>query len=285
MSKQSGLLTIGDLAEQSGVGAATLRAWEERHGFPVPIRLPSGHRRYEAGVVEVVREVVRRRDGGRRLDLAIAEATALTQSSAEPPTGSLYAELRRLHPALAGFRLRKSTLIALSWAIEDEFAARAVRPVLIGAFQRHEFYDASRRRWRALARVARDAIVLADFPHGSDPAATPREVALAPDSPMHREWSVVCDAVGLPAALAAWELPGQELVPDRDRLFEAVWTVEPQAVRDAARVCAGVAADHGDPGAPALLHLLAEDALPGLADLGSVTTLFNRIVAYVDAAH
>ena len=40
-------LTISDLAQRTGVSAATLRAWETRHGFPTPTRRESGHRRYD----------------------------------------------------------------------------------------------------------------------------------------------------------------------------------------------------------------------------------------------
>ena len=40
-------LTIGELAERTGLSPTTLRMWEQRHGFPTPVRLPSGHRRYE----------------------------------------------------------------------------------------------------------------------------------------------------------------------------------------------------------------------------------------------
>jgi len=35
------------------------------------------------------------------------------------------------------------------------------------------------------------------------------------------------EAPDYPAMLTAWELPGQSTVPDRLRLFEAIWTVEP----------------------------------------------------------
>ena len=83
-------------------------------------------------------------------------------------------------------------------------------------------------------------------------------------------------------ALTAWELPGQSTVPDRHRLFESLWTVEPRAVRDAARVCARVAQEHGVAEATPLLYELADDPLPGVLDARSVTTLFNRVVAYVD---
>lgn len=285
MSKNSsGALTIRDLAERAGLTTATLRAWEQRYGFPEPQRLPSGHRRYGEGDVDLVREVVRRRDAGLRIDVAITEAVARVTRDREPAPGSVYADLRGAHPALATYRLRKSTLLGVSWAIEDEFCAKAAEPVLFGAFQRAEFYDAARPRWRELARVARAAVVLADFGDAFEPAAAPAELTLAPTSPMLREWTVVCDSVELPAALTAWELPGQDGVPDRDRVFESVWTVEPAAVRTAARTCARIAQDSGLPDASVLLYELADDPAPGTADLGSVTALFNRIVAYVDQA-
>ena len=282
MSSQVGEnLTIGALAREVGLTSATLRAWEQRHGFPTAHRLPSGHRRYAAAEVDRVREVLRRRDAGARLDAAISQ---VRDGSADggPHAGSVYAELRRRHPALAGHRLHKRTLTALSWAIEDEFCAKAATPYLFGAFQDQSFFDASRRRWQELARVARAAVVLADFGQ-PDPASSPVEVALGPSSPMHREWTVVCDARELAAALSAWELPGQDDVPDADRLFECVWTVDPAAVRTAARVCASVAFEAGLAEAGPLLYELADEPPAGVADLASVTTLFNRVVSYVDA--
>ena len=42
-------LSIGELSARTGVTPSTLRIWEERHGFPVPTRLGSGHRRYDEG--------------------------------------------------------------------------------------------------------------------------------------------------------------------------------------------------------------------------------------------
>ena len=40
------LLSIGDICSETGLSADVVRVWERRYGFPVPIRLPSGHRRY-----------------------------------------------------------------------------------------------------------------------------------------------------------------------------------------------------------------------------------------------
>ena len=98
--------------------------------------------------------------------------------------------------------------------------------------------------------------VFADFTSAQAQAATapraprrPRAVALPDHHPMRREWAVVCDSDELPVALTAWEVPGQAGVRDADRVFESVWTVERDAVRDAAVVCAGVADEFGAPGA------------------------------------
>jgi MerR family transcriptional regulator, light-induced transcriptional regulator len=307
-------LAISDLARRTGLTPATLRAWETRHGFPVPTRRASGHRRYDERDVELVKEVLRRRDAGVRLEVAIADASA-SRAVLTSPTTSVFAELRRRHPHIAPQLLRKSTLLALTWAMEDECCARAQRPVLFAAFQQERFFRQAEPRWRELARTARSAVVFADFAgapapgapaagasaagasaagaHAAGaPAATApapgapapgalHEVHLPEEAPMRREWSLVCDAPEHVAALAAWELPGQSDVPDADRLFESVWTLEPRAVRDAARVCAQLA-DVLDPSAGHDWSDLEAVAPEPSDDLRAATSLFQRLVAYVD---
>ena len=280
--REPGMLTIGELAERTGVNVGTLRAWETRHGFPAPQRLDSGHRRYRATDVDLVRSVRDRQDAGIRLDVAIERTLAVGRAPA-PSNASVFAELRRARPDLTPYRLRKSTLNGLSWAIEDELLARADRPYLFGAFQSERHYAGSRGRWAELARVAAGTYVLAGF-REPDRGAPAREVPLAADAALRREWAVVCDAVELPVALSAWELPGQLDTPERDRMFEVVWTVEPEAARLAARVCATVARDTEAADAAAVLDRLEQDPPRGGADLRAITALMNRIVGYVDAA-
>ena len=41
------LLSIGEVCEETGLTVDVIRVWERRYGFPVPLRLPSGHRRYQ----------------------------------------------------------------------------------------------------------------------------------------------------------------------------------------------------------------------------------------------
>ena len=278
-------LTIGDLAQRTGVAPATLRMWESRHGFPRPRRRDSGHRRYDEHDVELVTQVLRRRDSGMRLEVAIAGAALADAAIGTPPGApSVYAAMRRLHPNLQPQRLKKSTLLAVSWAIEDECCSRAEQPIIFGGFQKEYYYRAAEERWTELARIARSTMVFAAFSQDPDPVERTTMVELPEDAPMRREWAVVCDAPDYPAMLTAWELPGQSTVPERRRLFEAIWTVEPGAVRDAARACAQTAQQHGHPEAAPLLYELAEDPVPPPVALLQAASLLNRVVAYVDRA-
>lgn len=276
-------LTIGQLAERTGLLPATLRMWETRHGFPRPTRRDSGHRRYSDRDVELVKRVIRRRDAGVRLEVAIAEVSLAQAAAQEPPDSlSVYAAMRRTHPHLQPQRLKKATLIALSWAIEDECGARAERPIIFGSFQKERYFRSAKERWTELSRIARSSMVFADFSGGLQSADGPTLIHLPEDAPMRREWAVICDAPDCPAMLTAWELPGQSTVPDRERLFEAIWTVEPAAVREAARACAQVAIQLGHVEATAILYALAENPPAPPLELLQATSLLNRVVAYAD---
>ena len=52
------MLKIKDVAERTGVAAATIRMWEQRYGFPAPQRTASGYRQYSERDVEAIRTVV-----------------------------------------------------------------------------------------------------------------------------------------------------------------------------------------------------------------------------------
>lgn len=51
------LLSVGKVSLQTGISADTLRVWERRYGAPVPVRLPSGHRRYRPEQVRWLRRI------------------------------------------------------------------------------------------------------------------------------------------------------------------------------------------------------------------------------------
>jgi len=269
------MLTIGELARRTGVNVATLRMWEERHGFPVSVRLPSGHRRYVDDTVEKVLRVQRRREAGVRLDAAVAEVA----SDSRTAPSSIFAELRRRRPDLVPRILRKRTLLALTRALEDECLARAQQPWLIATFQHERHYRRAQARWRDLDRTAQRSWALAAFDNPS-PSSRPVEVALPASAALLREWDLICVAPDFPAALLAWELPGQVGVRDAERRFEALWTLEAPAVVDAARAGASILAGLGQD----VDELNDElDRWTGTSqDLVQATTLFHRMLAYVD---
>ncbi|MET0324336.1 MAG: MerR family transcriptional regulator, partial [Ilumatobacteraceae bacterium] len=64
-------MTIGTVAEQTGVSVTVLRSWEQRHGFPTATRLPSGHRRYTQQDVDAILQVLEQRETGLSLEAAI----------------------------------------------------------------------------------------------------------------------------------------------------------------------------------------------------------------------
>jgi DICT domain-containing protein/transposase-like protein len=272
-------LSIREVARETGVSEGTLRMWETRYGFPVPQRLPSGHRRYTNDDIAQVRQVARDREAGLSMKAAIGRAREVSSE----PEPSIFAGLRRRRPDLHPYVLPKRTLIGLSHAIEDECAARAERPVLFASFQRERFWRAAEPRWRDLARTAHCTIAFADFDEARIPedAGAPIELPIDRGDPFGREWSLVCDAPEYAAFLAAWERPGQDAVPDDERVFETVWSVEPSLVREAARISAGFVERSEPELLGRFLPRLRDTPPPSGDELRLVGALTNRMVAYV----
>jgi DICT domain-containing protein len=279
-------LSIGEVSRRTGIPVAGLRNWEQRYGLPRPQRSPSGQRRYTEADCDLLTEVLRRRAAGLSLSAAMAQATASAGTGdgagAEP---SIFAGIRRQHPALRVHVLTKTSLLAVTRAIEDECGARAQRPVLLGSFQRQQFFRASAPRWADLARTAEQTVVFADFGRSRLRPGRVAEVAIPGDAPLRREWALVCDAPDTPACVAAWERPGQDRCRDRDRMFEVLWSVDPQVVRGAARIGAGLAAAAIPQLAQRLADRLSAEPAPSSADLRRASGLIERTLDYLAAAY
>ncbi len=67
-------MSIGDLAQKTGLSPERLRSWEQRYGVPQPVRLESGHRRYPESQVDFLMDV------GRLLALGFKASELLRQS-------------------------------------------------------------------------------------------------------------------------------------------------------------------------------------------------------------
>ncbi len=265
-------ITIGALAAATGVAAGTLRMWEARYGFPCPTRLELGHRRYQPDDVERIARVLDGRARGLSLPAAIEQARRWSPSSVP----SLYVAARRQQPALEARRFSLTAMLALTRAIEDECLARASRPILAASFEQEGFYRRAEHRWRELSRTAALAFVLADFPRRRSPRAAPLEVPIPSESPLGREWAIVCLDQDFTAGLVGWEQPAD----DEERHFEAIWTTDPDAVTTILRVALTLAR----PGAPELAaHTddIDRAAASVTADLGVTLALTNRMIAYL----
>src|SRR4051794_22596137 len=87
-----------------------------------------------------------RPDGGfRRSDLSSPRVTRWRNNRGAP--ASVQAAIRRTYPSLQPQRLKNSSLIALSWAIEEECCARAESPLIFGSFQQERYFRAAEERW------------------------------------------------------------------------------------------------------------------------------------------
>ena len=182
--------------------------------------------------------------------------------------------------------LRKSTLVALSRAIEHETLAHAAAPVLIAAFQHEPFYREvesrygasrgapTRRRCSPTSRRVR-------HPRGG----AGRDPDRARPTRSGNEWAVVVDAPGYAACLLAWEQPGVTRPggpDDLERRFEAIWTLDPTATRRAAVVAARLA-ERADPAyGRELLGMLEDRPLALEEPAPALTALTNRVVAYLE---
>lgn len=60
-------LSIGAVARQTGIDAATLRKWESRYGFPRPDRTGGRHRSYRPADVDILQAVALRVGNGERI--------------------------------------------------------------------------------------------------------------------------------------------------------------------------------------------------------------------------
>jgi DICT domain-containing protein len=264
------LLTIGGLAERTGVQPGTLRMWESRHAFPRAERLPSGHRRYPEDEVGCVLEVVRARESGLSLGAAI-----------ERVIKSIFAGLRRHRPDLPPYPVPKRLLVPISHAIEDECSARGGGAVLIGSFQRERFFRQAEERWLTFARTAELTVALGDFAEAHAHENGLVEVPVARTHPLAREWAIVFDGPGVSTCMAGWERPTQG---GTDRVFEILWSVEPGVVREAARIGIQLAASQWPELRERIPAWLSEPPETDDVAVERATAITNRMLAYITAA-
>jgi DNA-binding transcriptional MerR regulator/methylmalonyl-CoA mutase cobalamin-binding subunit len=100
------LLSIGDVAEATGISPDTIRVWERRYGRPVPVRLPSGHRRYTPDHVRWLRRVAEALSRGHRPSAAVRASERDLEAMLAPDQEeqARTREIERLLELVRGFR-------------------------------------------------------------------------------------------------------------------------------------------------------------------------------------
>ena len=94
MTSAAGKLSIGSLAKATGVPVETLRTWEQRYGFPVAERKPSGHRVYALSTVTRLRRIADAIARGHRAGAVVgateAELSRLLSVTASPASAGAF---------------------------------------------------------------------------------------------------------------------------------------------------------------------------------------------------
>jgi methanogenic corrinoid protein MtbC1 len=135
-------LSIGALGKATGIAVETLRTWENRYGFPIPRRKPSGHRVYPIDAVPRLRRIAQALSRGHRAGQVVgASEKALDQlldstpaGQPAPPAGLPPAEdlpgLLRLVQAFDAERLTRTLLGDWGRMRPIEFLEERVAPLV-----------------------------------------------------------------------------------------------------------------------------------------------------------
>jgi DICT domain-containing protein/nitrogen-specific signal transduction histidine kinase len=129
----------------------------------------------------------------------------------------------------------KTSLVALSHAMEDQVLAHTDGPLIIATFQQERFYRQEAHRYRRIGEQSDQVYVLAapetDFKHGS---GLYESVAFDPNDALSQEWHLVVIGDRYANCLICRERTTLEpetlsLDMDSNRRFEGIWTFNRQA--------------------------------------------------------
>ncbi|MBW4522885.1 MAG: GAF domain-containing protein [Scytolyngbya sp. HA4215-MV1] len=130
----------------------------------------------------------------------------------------------------------KSSLTALSHAMEDQVLAGTDQPLVIANFQRERFYRQEAHRYLRISQHTDQVYVLAapesEFTHRSDHYET---IAFDPEDMLSQEWHLIVIGHHYATCLICRERQGVDAAPpellamDQSRRFEGIWTFDRQA--------------------------------------------------------
>lgn len=119
------MYSIKVVEQESGIKAATLRKWEERYGFPDPVRSPNGSRAYSESDLNKLRTVKKLLDKGFRPSKILTDNSYFEQREASSSDYDFSSSVLEIYNAARGGRLdvssrllkgHKSSLSSLEFA-------------------------------------------------------------------------------------------------------------------------------------------------------------------------
>ncbi|WP_413161488.1 DICT sensory domain-containing protein [Capilliphycus salinus ALCB114379] len=131
----------------------------------------------------------------------------------------------------------KSSLTALSHAIEDLVLSRGDQPLVIANFQQERFYRQEIRRYREIAQHSDQVYVLAvpEVESNLSVHSEPYEIIpLERDDELAQEWHLVIVASEYSACLVCREQSQEGDLVDQARRFQGFWTFDTEVSRLAA---------------------------------------------------
>ncbi|NEO09737.1 MULTISPECIES: DICT sensory domain-containing protein [unclassified Moorena] len=157
-------------------------------------------------------------------------------------TTSVLQSLLQAIPILRSQVYFKSSLTALSHAMEDQVLAGSEQPLVIASFQRERFYRQEAHRYRRIAQQTPQVYVLAapetEFKSSSEYHET---VAFEPNDTLSQEWHLVVIGKTYTNCLICQERPSPILEVtngemDSSRRFEGIWTFDRTVSQKAAEI-------------------------------------------------
>ncbi len=156
---------------------------------------------------------------------------------------SLLAELVQQVPQLKPQIYFKSSLTALSHAMEDQVLAGTDQPLVIASFQQERFYRQEAHRYRRIANLTSQVYVLAapetEFKNSSEYYET---VAFNAEDTLSKEWNLLVLGKQYSSCLICYERgnsgkyneTSKFIEMDQARRFEGIWTFDRQVCAQAA---------------------------------------------------
>lgn len=158
-------------------------------------------------------------------------------------SNSVVTELLKAFPTRRPQMYFKSSLTALSHAMEDQVLAGSEKPLIIASFQRERFYRQEAHRYQRIGQKSDHVYVLAapetEFKNSSD---LYERIAFSPEDSLAQEWHLVVIGKNYSSCLICREkthLPKSqpsEMAMDNSRRFEGIWTFEREVSQKAGEI-------------------------------------------------